>query len=168
DQYFLDYAKMFDLNTVVFRHSTIYGSRQFSTFNQGWIGWFCQKAFEIKNRILKDKLTISGNGKQVRDILFIDDAVNLYFMTAKKINTLKGEVFNIGGGIDNSISILELFDILEKKLNIQLKYEKLKPRAGDQKFFVTNIDKAKNLIKWRPEVFIDEGIDKMIEWISFT
>ena len=86
DQYILDYAKMFDLNTVVFRHSTIYGSRQFSTFDQGWIGWFCQKAFEIKNRILKEKLTISGNGKQVRDILFIDDAVNLYFMAAKKIN----------------------------------------------------------------------------------
>jgi len=168
DQYILDYAKMFDLNTVVFRHSTIYGSRQFSTFDQGWIGWFCQKAFEIKNGILKDKLTISGNGKQVRDILFIDDVVNLYFMAAKKINTLKGKVFNIGGGIDNSISILELFDMLEKKLNIQLKYEKLRPREGDQKFFVTNIDKAKNLIKWRPEVSIDEGIDKMIEWISFT
>ena len=168
DQYILDYARMFDLNTIVFRHSTIYGSRQFSTFDQGWIGWFCQKAFEIKNGILKDKLTISGNGKQVRDILFIDDAVNLYFMAAKKINTLKGKVFNIGGGIDNSISILELFDMLEKKLNIQLKYEKLRPREGDQKFFVTNIDKAKNLIKWRPEVSIDEGIDKMIEWISFT
>jgi len=168
DQYILDYAKMFDLNTVVFRHSTIYGSRQFSTFDQGWIGWFCQKAFEIKNGILKDKLTISGNGKQVRDILYIDDVVNLYFMAAKKINTLKGKVFNIGGGIDNSISILELFDMLEKKLNIQLKYEKLRPREGDQKFFVTNIDKAKNLIKWRPEVSIDEGIDKMIEWISFT
>ena len=166
DQYILDYAKMFDLNTVVFRHSTIYGTRQFSTFDQGWIGWFCQKAFEIKKGILKDKLTISGNGKQVRDILFIDDAVNLYFMAAKKINTLKGKVFNIGGGIDNSISILELFDMLEKKLNIQLKYEKLRPREGDQKFFVTNIDKAKNLIKWRPEVSIDEGIDKMIEWIS--
>lgn len=168
DQYILDYAKMFDLNTVVFRHSTIYGSRQFSTFDQGWIGWFCQKASEIKNGILKDKLTISGNGKQVRDILFIDDAVNLYFMAAKKINTLKGKVFNIGGGIDNSISILELFDMLEKKLNIQLKYEKLRPREGDQKFYVTNIDKAKNLIKWRPEVSIDEGIDKMIEWISIT
>ena len=168
DQYILDYARMFDLNTVVFRHSTIYGTRQFSTFDQGWIGWFCQKALEIKNGILKDKLTISGNGKQVRDILFIDDAVNLYFMAAKKINTLKGKVFNIGGGIDNSISILELFDMLEKKLNIQLKYEKLRPREGDQKFFVTNIDKAKNLIKWRPEVSIDEGIDKMIEWISIT
>ena len=168
DQYILDYAKMFDLNTVVFRHSTIYGSRQFSTFDQGWIGWFCQKASEIKNGILKDKLTISGNGKQVRDILYIDDVVNLYFMAAKKINTLKGKVFNIGGGIDNSISILELFDMLEKKLNIQLKYDKLRPREGDQKFFVTNIDKAKNLIKWRPEVSIDEGIDKMIEWISFT
>ena len=168
DQYILDYARMFDLNTVVFRHSTIYGTRQFSTFDQGWIGWFCQKALEIKNGILKDKLTISGNGKQVRDILFIDDVVNLYFMAAKKINTLKGKVFNIGGGIDNSISILELFDMLEKKLNIQLKYEKLRPREGDQKFFVTNIDKAKNLIKWRPDVSIDEGIDKMIEWISIT
>jgi len=168
DQYILDYAKMFDLNTIVFRHSTIYGTRQFSTFDQGWIGWFCQKAFETKNGILKDKLTISGNGKQVRDILFIDDAVNLYFMAAKKIKTLKGEVFNIGGGIDNSISILELFDMLEKKLNIQLKFEKLRPRAGDQKFYVSNIDKAKDLIKWKPEVSIDEGIDKMIEWVSFS
>ena len=166
DQYTLDYARMFNLNTVVFRHSTIYGSRQYATFDQGWIGWFCQKAFETKKDTLKDKITISGNGKQVRDILFFEDAVNLYFNAAEKVDKARGNAFNIGGGIDNSLSLLELFELLENKFDIKLNYKNLAPRESDQKFFVADLNKIKNLTGWNPKVSSEEGIERMIEWIS--
>ena len=166
DQYTLDYARMFNLNTVVFRHSTIYGSRQFATFDQGWIGWFCQKAFEIKKDTLKDQITISGNGKQVRDILFFEDAVNLYFTSAEKVDKARGNAFNIGGGIDNSLSLIELFKLLENKFDVKLNYEKLAPRESDQKFFVANLKKIKKITGWSPKISSEKGIEKMIEWIS--
>ena len=166
DQYMLDYARIFDLNTIVFRHSSIYGSRQFATYDQGWIGWFCQKAIETKNNALKEQITISGNGKQVRDILFFEDIVNLYFTASEKFENIKGNVFNIGGGIDNSLSILELFDLLEEKLKLKIKYSKLNPRESDQKFFVANLGKAQKLIGWKPKVSYEQGIEKMVNWIS--
>ncbi len=166
DQYMLDYAKMFDLNTIVFRHSTIYGARQYATFDQGWIGWFCQKALEIKKNKIKGTLEISGNGKQVRDLLYIDDAINLYFMAVENREKIKGKVFNIGGGITNSLSIIELFNILEEKLNIKINYRQLKPRKSDQKFFVANLITAEKLIGWEPKISVDEGIEKMLEWLS--
>lgn len=166
DQYSLDYGKMFKIKSVVFRHSTIYGSRQFATFDQGWIGWFCQKALETKTGNIKEKIKIHGNGKQVRDLLYIDDAVDLYFSAVKNIEKIKGKAFNIGGGIDKSLSILELFDFLEKELKIRLKYQKAESRPSDQKFFVADITKAKNLISWKPKISIQEGIRSVIEWIS--
>jgi CDP-paratose 2-epimerase len=166
DQYMLDYARIFDLNTIVFRHSSIYGSRQFATYDQGWIGWFCQKAIETKKNSLKEQITISGNGKQVRDILFYEDIVNLYFAAAEKVEKIKGNAFNIGGGIKNSLSILELFNLLDEKLKVKLKYSKLKTRESDQKFFVANLEKAQKLISWKPKVSYEEGIEKMINWIS--
>ena len=109
EQYMLDYARMFGLKTVVFRHSSMYGGRQFATYDQGWIGWFCQKALEIKRNELLESIVISGTGKQVRDVLYADDMVRLYFIATDKIEKIKGNVFNIGGGEDNSLSLLELF-----------------------------------------------------------
>jgi CDP-paratose 2-epimerase len=94
DQYILDYARIFGLKTVVFRHSSMYGSRQFATYDQVWIGWFCQKAIETKLNIIKEPFTISGNGKQVRDVLHSDDMINLYFPCIKNIDTAKGNAFN--------------------------------------------------------------------------
>ena len=107
DQYMLDYYRNYELNTVVFRHSSIYGIHQFSTYDQGWIGWFCQKALEVKKGTQNEPIVISGNGKQVRDILYVDDVVDLYFKSIKNIDKVKGKYFNIGGGIENSISLLE-------------------------------------------------------------
>jgi len=166
DQYSLDYGKMFKIKSVVFRHSTIYGSRQFATFDQGWIGWFCQKALETKTGNIKEKFKIHGNGKQVRDLLYIDDVVDLYFNAVKNIEKIKGKAFNIGGGIDKSLSILELFNFLEQELKIRLEYQKAESRPSDQKFFVADITKAKNLINWKPKISIQEGIRSVIEWIS--
>ncbi|MFX1392084.1 MAG: GDP-mannose 4,6-dehydratase [Promethearchaeota archaeon] len=165
DQYTLDYARMFNLKTIVFRHSTIYGSRQFATFDQGWIGWFCQKAREIKQKTLKEQITVSGNGKQVRDILFFEDTVNLYFKALEKIEKIKGKAFNIGGGIYNSLSLLELINLLENKFEIIIDYEELPPRKSDQKFFVADLTKTKELIGWKPKISYEKGIEKMIEWI---
>lgn len=166
DQYMLDYARIFGLNTAVFRHSSMYGGRQFATYDQGWIGWFCQKAIETKKGILKESFTISGTGKQVRDVLHADDMIKLYFAAIQNIENINGQAFNIGGGIENSLSLLELFSLLEKELDIELHYEKLPPRESDQKIFVADIAKAKKLIEWKPEVSKENGVKKMIEWVS--
>lgn len=166
DQYMLDYARIFGLRTVVFRHSSIYGGRQFATYDQGWVGWFCQKAIETKKGVLKEPFTISGNGKQVRDILYCDDAVNLYFKAVENIDKAKGQVFNIGGGIENSISLLELFQFLEDELDVKLYYRKLPWRASDQKVFVANINKARDILGWEPRITKQEGIRMMLDWLK--
>ena len=166
DQYMRDYYRIFGINTVVFRHSSMFGSRQFSTYDQGWIGWFCQQAIETRKGTLKKPFTISGNGKQVRDVLFVDDMINLYFKTIEHIDNAKGEAFNIGGGMINSLSLLELFDILESELDVKLKYTKLPPRESDQKVFVANIEKAIKGMNWKLKVDKLSGIKRMINWIN--
>ena len=166
DQYMLDFHRMFGIRTVVFRHSSMYGGRQFATYDQGWIGWFCQKALEIKNRVLEKPFTISGNGKQVRDVLYADDMISLYFQTVENIDSAQGQAFNIGGGINNSLSLLELFSILEDELGIQMSYENLPPRESDQRVFVADISKATDTIGWEPEISKEKGIIKMLEWVN--
>jgi CDP-paratose 2-epimerase len=147
DQYLLDYHRIFGLKTIVFRHSSMYGSYQHSTFDQGWVGWFCQKALEIKNGVAKEPFTIFGTGKQVRDVLHSSDVVNLYF-SAKDCNNAHGQAFNIGGGIENSLSLLELFSILEEVLDIKMHYKQLPWRESDQKVFVADNTKITNHIHW--------------------
>lgn len=166
DQYMLDFARIYGIKTVVFRHSSMFGGRQFATYDQGWIGWFTQKALEIKANKLKSPFTISGNGKQVRDLLYASDCVQLYLKASKKIDLIKGQAFNIGGGINNSASIIELFNLLESELNIKMQYTKIPCRESDQKVFIADISKAKKMIGWKPKVSKEEGIKKMIKWIS--
>lgn len=165
DQYLLDYHRIFGMKTIVFRHSSMYGANQHATFDQGWIGWFCQKALEIKNGTAKAPFTIQGTGMQVRDVLYATDIVNLYF-TAKDCKEAYGQVFNIGGGIDNSLSLLELFEMLENKLGIKMDFKKLEWRESDQKVFVADIAKAKKIIGWKPQVSADEGLNWMLQWLQ--
>lgn len=160
-----EYYRIYGLKTIVFRHSSMYGSNQHATYDQGWIGWFCQKALEIKNHTLQKPFTISGTGKQVRDVLHGEDVVNLYF-TAKDIDKAYGEVFNIGGGIENSLSLLELFDLLENKLDIEMTYTQLPWRESDQKVFVADIEKATRILGWLPKVSKESGVELMINWLS--
>ena len=162
----LDFYRMFDVNTVVFRHSSMFGGRQFSTIDQGWIGWFCQKAIETKLGTENEPFTISGNGKQVRDVLYADDMVNLYLEVVRNINKTRGQVVNIGGGIRNSLSLLELFNILEAELDIKLKYKKIPARESDQKVFVADISKIQQFIGWEPKTDKFRGIAKMLQWID--
>ena len=143
----------------------MYGDNQHATFDQGWIGWFCQQALEIKKNPNRTPFTISGTGKQVRDVLYCSDIVNLYF-TAKDCSESYGQVFAIGGGMDNSLSLLELFNLLEDKLNIKMEYTQLPWRESDQKVFVADIEKAQQIIGWKPQVTANEGICKMIEWLQ--
>lgn len=166
DQYMLDYARIYSLKTVVFRHSSMYGGRQFATYDQGWIGWFCQKAMEIQKGLLKEPFTISGNGKQVRDVLYAEDMVNLYFKTVANIEKAKGQAFNIGGGIENSLSLLELLELLEKIVGVKMNYTKLPPRESDQRVFVADISKIKNLLGWKPQVTSYEGVTSMVKWVT--
>jgi CDP-paratose 2-epimerase len=167
DQYLLDFHRIYGLKTIVFRHSSMYGSHQHATYNQGWIGWFCQKALEIKNGKVKEIFTISGNGKQVRDVLYSSDIVNLYF-SAKDCEEAYGQVFNIGGGISNSLSLLELFIMFEKILNIKATHKQLPWRESDQKVFVSDIVKVRRLIGWDPKISKETGIKEMMYYLQYN
>ena len=166
DQYMLDYARMFGLNTVVFRHSTIFGGRQFATFDQGWVGWFCRQALETLAEPERAPFTICGDGKQVRDLLFVDDVVSCYRLAAGNIGPARGQAFNIGGGIDNSSSLLELFTLLEELLPVRLRYRRLPWRPSDQRFFVADYGKAARVLGWSPKCSKLEGIQKTISWLQ--
>jgi CDP-paratose 2-epimerase len=166
DQYMLDYARIFGLRTVVFRHSSMYGGRQFATYDQGWVGWFCQKASETKKGMASDSFTISGTGKQVRDVLHADDMKRLYMAAVANIDDAKGQTFNIGGSIGNSLSLLELFSILEELIGAKLGYKKSPPRESDQRVFVADITKAKNILNWHPQVNAADGVRRMLEWVA--
>lgn len=165
DQYIRDYSLTYGLRTIVFRHSTIFGGRQFATADQGWIGWFVQQAVETAAAPDRDPFTISGNGKQVRDVLFAPDLVHCYFAAVEHIGRTSGEVFNIGGGYPNSLSLLELFAILERELGIELRFQQLPPRESDQKVFVADLAKAEALFGWRPGTDSTSGIRQMIDWV---
>jgi CDP-paratose 2-epimerase len=165
DQYMLDYARIFGLKTVVFRHSSMYGGRQFATYDQGWVGWFCQQAVATKSGALREPFTISGNGKQVRDVLHGDDMISLYFKALDRIEAACGQAFNIGGSQANSLSLLELFALLEDLAGCRLVYNKLPPRESDQRVFVADIAKAQRLLGWSPEVDSRTGVSRMLEWV---
>lgn len=166
DQYMLDYARGFGLNTVVFRHSTIYGGRQFATYDQGWVGWFVRQALESKANPARRPFTVSGDGKQVRDLLHVSDAVRCYVAAYTNIGEARGHAFNIGGGIENSMSLLELLSYLEERLGIELNYTHLPWRQSDQKFFVADNTKAGQLLRWSPKIPKEEGIEDTIRWES--
>ncbi len=165
DQYMLDYARTFGLKTVIFRHSSMYGGRQFATYDQGWVGWFCQKAVEIKKGTLIEHFTISGTGKQVRDVLHADDMKRLYYAAVDNIEKAEGQAFNIGGGIANSLSLLELFSLLEEIVGVKMAYTKLPARTSDQRVFVADLGKAKSLLGWAPKISSSNGVAKMVEWV---
>lgn len=166
DQYMLDYARVFGLNTVVFRHSSMYGGRQFATYDQGWVGWFCQKAVETARRPRDEPFTISGTGKQVRDVLHALDMQRLYRAALDNIAAARGQAFNIGGGIQYSLSLLELFSMLESILDISMNFTRLPVRTSDQRVFVADNAKADRLLGWRPEVSARTGVEKMVKWVE--
>lgn len=166
DQYMLDYSRIYGLDTVVFRHSSMYGGRQFSTYDQGWVGWFCQQAVEVQQGVSKVPFTISGNGKQVRDVLHAEDMISLYFSALQHIDAAKGKSFNIGGGMPNSLSLLELFVLLEEITGVKLNYTRLPPRESDQRVFVADLYKVEKHLGWKPVVSSRDGVGRMVRWVE--
>jgi len=160
DQYTRDYYRIYDLPTVVFRQSCIYGPWQMGIEDQGWVGFFAKAVIEGK------QITIYGNGKQVRDLLYVDDLVEAYLLAVKKISQVKGEVFNIGGGKDNSQSLIEMVRLLEKLSGkkARLKYDKA--RLGDQKVFISDNTKLEEFLGWQVKCDIERGICLMFDWVK--
>lgn len=166
DQIMLDFHRVFGLKTVVFRHSSMYGGRQYATYDQGWVGWFCQQALAQKNNPNADPFTISGTGKQVRDILHSSDIISLYFTVLDQINALQGHAFNIGGSMEQSLSLLELFALLEDMLEMKLNFIKLPARISDQRVFVADIGKINEYAGWKPQMTSRDGIHDMLNWLG--
>jgi CDP-paratose 2-epimerase len=161
DQYVRDYSRIYSIPTVVFRQSCIYGPRQFGVEDQGWLAWFIIAVLTGK------QISIYGNGKQVRDILFIDDLLNAYDLGIEKIQQSAGKVYNVGGGPDNKISVWhEFYPLLEKMLgrNIPVKWGDWRP--GDQKIYVSDIRKIQNELNWKPKYSIESGLDKLYNWVK--
>lgn len=172
DQYFLDYHRIFGLRTVVLRHSSIYGGRQFATYDQGWVGWFCGETLRQKAEAARGeeprRFTISGDGKQVRDLLHADDLIACYRTIAAGPERAIGRAFNIGGGMENSLSLLELFGELERLTGRRPAFERLPWRVSDQRVFVADVGAATAAFGWRPRVSRDEGLRRMLEWVGST
>jgi CDP-paratose 2-epimerase len=163
DAYFRDFYRMFGIRTIVFRHSSMYGGRQFATVDQGWVGWFCLKALEAaKNPSLT--IPIAGTGKQVRDLLFSSDLVSCYLSASAAADQCAGHAFNIGGGMENSLSLIELFGILSSNVGCDLKFSAGEWRVADQKVFVASTMKAKAFFGWEPAVTCSDGLAQMMCW----
>ena len=166
DQYVLDYHRIYGLKSAVFRHSSMYGGGQHATFDQGWIGWFCSLAQNAQVTRKAVKFPIAGNGKQVRDILHASDICQLYTRAAQSTERLAGHAFNIGGGIENSLSLRELFQLLEDVLDVEMDYEITAPRVSDQKLFIADTKKIQNFLSWNPTIAPKDGIPKTLEWMK--
>jgi CDP-paratose 2-epimerase len=169
DQYVLDWHRTFGLFTVVFRHSSMYGRRQWSSFDQGWVDWICRKAIgqqaALRQGCRLSPVTIAGNGKQVRDVLHVSDVVRLYDAAWEHGRRYAGTAFNIGGGMSNSLSLLELVELLESKLDIKLSVEFTDWRPSDQRLFVANPQLARTCLGWVPSITAANGIEDQVNWL---
>jgi CDP-paratose 2-epimerase len=161
DQYVRDYARIFGLPTVVFRMSCIYGPRQFGTEDQGWVAHFLIAAATGR------PITIFGDGKQVRDVLFVDDLVNAFQLAAERIETTAGRVYNVGGGPENSVSIWrELGPRLEALTGRSIETAHESWRPGDQPVYVSDTSVAERDFGWTPRVSVDQGLERLWSWIQ--
>jgi CDP-paratose 2-epimerase len=160
DQYVNDYSRCYGLNTTVVRQSCIYGKMQYGIEDQGWVAWFTIAAMSNK------PITIFGNGKQVRDILYCEDLIGLYEKIIANPKVSKGQVYNAGGGLSNSISLLEFIQVLEAKLNKKIPHAFDNLRLGDQPIFISENKKAKTELNWEPITNISNGLDRMIKWLQ--
>jgi CDP-paratose 2-epimerase len=159
DQYVIDYHRIYGLRTVVFRQSCIYGYRQFGAEDQGWVAWFM-----IASQ-LNRPITVYGDGKQVRDILFIDDLVDAYDAAFARADAVAGRAYNIGGGPANTLSLLELLTYIDKRRGSKLPVRFADWRPGDQKIFVSDIRRAQAELGWAPKIGCSQGLDLLYDWV---
>jgi CDP-paratose 2-epimerase len=163
DQYVRDYARIYGLRTVVMRQSCIYGTRQFGVEDQGWVAWFVIAA------VTGRPITIYGDGKQVRDILFVEDLLDAYDAAIEHPEISAGQVFNLGGGAEKTISVWkEFFPMLAKLLGKPLEVKWGDWRPGDQKVYISNIGKAEKILKWQPKIGVEEGVRRLFDWVKLN
>lgn len=161
DQYTRDYSRIYGLRSVVFRQSCIYGQRQFGIEDQGWVAWFIIAA------VTGRPITIYGDGKQVRDILNVDDLLNAYDAAIEKIDVTSGKVYNMGGGPENVMSVwAEFGPMLEGLLGDTIEVARGDWRPGDQRVFYADIRKAEQELGWKPEIGVKEGIHRLFDWVK--
>jgi CDP-paratose 2-epimerase len=160
DQYCRDYHRIYGLQTIVLRQSCIYGYRQFGVEDQGWVAWFCIATALGKN------ITIYGDGKQIRDVLFITDLINAFELAYRNKRKAVGQIFNIGGGPSNTMSLHELLRYLKAQNGKKIAVDYKCWRPGDQKVFVGNISKAKSMLGWQPTIVPTQGVEKLFRWIT--
>lgn len=160
DQYMMDYYRTYGLKTVVFRQSCIYGYRQLGTEDQGWLAWFT-----IACKLGK-AVSIYGDGKQTRDALFIDDLIDLYEKAITHIDRCPGEVFNVGGGGDFTLSLRELIELLQEVSGKPMPYSFGPARIGDQRIFIADTAKANRLLGWQPTTSPSVGVKKLYQWVD--
>ncbi|HEY8477193.1 MAG TPA: SDR family NAD(P)-dependent oxidoreductase [Chloroflexota bacterium] len=159
DQYVRDYARIYGVPTMVFRMSCIYGVRQFGTEDQGWVAHFIISAARGR------PLTIYGDGKQVRDILYIEDLLRVFERAAERIDTLPGRIYNIGGGRSNAISLLDLIAWLGELRGEPVPYRFGPWRPGDQRVYYSDIGRARTELGWEPRVSAREGVERLYRWV---
>ncbi len=160
DQYVLDYAGIYGLKTAVFRMSCIYGPRQCGTEDQGWIAHFLIRGIRGEN------ISIFGNGMQVRDVLYIDDLVDAFLLAREHIGQISGEAFNIGGGPRNTISLIELLNIIR---DIRGAAPLVRPgewRPGDQRYYVSDTRKFQAVTGWAPKIGVQTGVRRLYGWLQ--
>jgi CDP-paratose 2-epimerase len=161
DQYVRDYARIYGLPTVVFRQSCIYGTRQFGVEDQGWVAWFIIAAVTGK------PITIYGDGKQVRDVLWVDDLIDLFQAAITRIDVAAGQVYNVGGGPQNTLSVWsELGPMLEELMGRKIDVGWDDWRPGDQRIFVADIAKAEKELGWQPKVTKQQGVRLLYDWVK--
>ncbi len=159
DQYTTDYARIYGLRTINFRQSCIYGLRQFGVEDQGWVAWFT-----IAHELGKP-ITLYGNGKQVRDLLFVDDLVDCYLKAIEHADRVAGRTFNLGGGETNALSILQFLELLGKVSGRKVDYRISEWRPGDQPLYVSDNRLAHRLLNWEPTVAVEDGINRLRNWV---
>ena len=160
DQYVVDYARIYGLRTLTFRQSCIYGPRQFGVEDQGWVAWFAIRA--LQNR----PVTIYGDGRQVRDVLHVRDLIACYDAAIDRIETTAGQAYNVGGGPSNTMSLLELIDLLEQRLGRRLQYTFDDWRPGDQRVFIADIRRARSDFGWEPTLTPKDGVGRLVDWLT--
>lgn len=160
DQYVIDYSRIYDLKTVVFRQSCIYGPHQFGVEDQGWLAWFAIRALN------RQPVTIYGDGKQVRDVLFVDDLIAAYEAAVARIDVASGQAYNVGGGPTYTLSLLELLELLHQRLGRKMESRFDDWRPGDQKVYISDLSKISRDLGWMPKVDPAAGVGRLVDWLK--
>ncbi len=160
DQYVRDYARIYGLPTVVFRMSCIAGPRQFGNEDQGWVAHFLYSA------LTKTPLTVYGSGLQVRDVLYVEDLLRAFEAVQANLEVTGGEIFNVGGGTENTVSLLELIKHIEELTGERMEFERDRLRAGDQLVYISDTAKVARLTGWKPETSVRSTLENMLTWFK--